>query len=330
MTNHITIKNIVPRIRYISNGVLKTYSFPFALFKSSDLKVYFNTVLQEENTYTVSDIGKSTGGSITLSQAPANGVIITLIRELVIERTTDFQEGGTLRADTLNDELDYQIACQQQIADNLNRSMVLPPYATDTNINLTLPLPQAGKAIVWNAQGTNLENSTVSINALESTLSTYKSEAEAAAQTASEKQEAAATAAQTAVAKAQEAAVSSETAVLATTNKANKDMDNLTPSGIQKISTFCCPDYSAPSSCSFSNITTASENGYFEVSGKAYSGANLIISLNGIEKTIAVSTNSTYSTQGYALIPVCKNDTIKGINSYENSGTIVFYPLRTA
>ena len=60
---------------------------------------------------------------------------------------------------------------------NLNRSMVLPPYAADTDVNLTLPTPSSGKAIVWNSEGTNLENSTVAINVLESTLKGYKESA---------------------------------------------------------------------------------------------------------------------------------------------------------
>ncbi|MDY6407652.1 MAG: hypothetical protein SPL08_02995, partial [Pseudomonadota bacterium] len=123
-----------------------------------------------------------------------------------------FQEGGALRADVLNDELDYQIACQQQIADNLNRSFVLPPYANGNDVDLSLPEPSAGKAIVWNASGTGLENSDLSINAWGTTLLGYKQSAETAMTEASGFAQNASSSASNAAASAAAAAAAVETA----------------------------------------------------------------------------------------------------------------------
>ena len=80
--------------------------------------------------------------------------------------------------------------------------MILPPYAVNTDVTLTLPTPSAGKAIVWNSSGTNLENSTVAVNELESTLNGYKTAAQSAATTASDKADIATTQAQTATVQA--------------------------------------------------------------------------------------------------------------------------------
>ena len=204
MTNHVKIHVITPIIQYTAYGTLTSYEFPFAIFDSDDLNVYLNDQLQSPQSYTITGIRNSAGGIVTFSTAPTIDTLITIVRNLAIERTTDFQEGGALRANVLNDELDYQIACQQQLADNLNRSMVLPPYALDTNVDLTLPMPEAGKAIVWNAAGTNLENSTVSVNALESTLKGYKTAAQTAATTATNKASIATTQANIATDKANE------------------------------------------------------------------------------------------------------------------------------
>ena len=184
MSDHVKVYGVKPRIQYTANGTSTSYDFPFAIFKTSDINVYFGDTLQNDSNYTVSGAGLSDGGSVVFNSAPASGTVITIIRNLSIERTTDFQEGGTLRSEVLNNELDYQIACQQQIAENLNRSMVLPPYAADSNLDLTLPTPAAGKAIVWNSDGTNLENSTIEVNSLESTLNTYKTQAQNSANTA--------------------------------------------------------------------------------------------------------------------------------------------------
>ena len=205
MTNHVKVYGVKPRIQYTADGSLTTYEFPFAIFKASDIDVYFGETLQDSDSYTVQGVCSSDGGSVTFSTPPVSGTTITLVRDLSIERTSDFQEGASLRAQVLNDELDYQVACQQQLADTINRSMVLPPYAIGTDVNLTLPAPCAGKSIVWNADGTNLENSTIEVNSLESTLNGYKTEAQTAAFTASGKAEIATTQAGIASAKATEA-----------------------------------------------------------------------------------------------------------------------------
>ena len=257
MTSHVKIHGVVPRIQYTANGSLTKFTFPFAIFSTDDIEVYLNDTKQASTAYTVTGVRDSDGGSVTFTSTPTNGTVVTIVRNLSIERTSDFQEGGALRADTLNDEFDYQIACQQQIADNLNRSMVLPPYAVDSNVNLTLPTPSAGKAIVWNADGTNLENSTVEVNALENTIKGYKESAESAAAMAttkaglaSDKADIATTQAQTAMT---QAGIATTQAGIATTKatevstalstKANKDMDNITSTGRSTVVNWTMPGY---------------------------------------------------------------------------------------
>lgn len=255
MTTHIQIRGITPRIQYVGDGESCTFEFPFAIFTDSNLAVYIGDTLQEATAYSVSREDNVEGGSITFTTAPASGDVITLCRQLDIERTSDFQEGSALRAKVLNDELDYQIACLQEVADNLNRSMVLPPYALDPDSNLTLPTPTAGKALVWNADGTNLENSTVAINDITSTLNGYVTTAQTAAGTATSqaqeataKAQAAATSAQTAsdkadiaTQKATDAANSAAAVADALSTKANASMDNLTGDGSSKTAMLAMP-----------------------------------------------------------------------------------------
>lgn len=339
MSTHIVINNTVPRIRYVSNGVLSSYDFPFAIFKNSDLKVYFNSLLQEENTYTVTGVGQSDGGNVTLSVVPENGVVITLTRELPIERTTDFQEGGTLRADVLNYELDYQIACQQQLADSLNRSMILPPYAVDTNVSLSLPIPSAGKAIVWDAQGTKLENSTVAVNELESTLNEYKTTAQTAAQTATSQAQEATTQAQTATTQAQNALTQAQAAAtqaqsatnqaqIATTQagiatakateistdltgKANVALDNLSGSGRKKVSFLSLPGASSVDLTlnSSGSTYTAPANGYYYLCKSA--ATNKFVVIENTSKGYKATSLSTNNNQCLVFIAAQKNDVVK-------------------
>ena len=282
MVEHIKIQSTIPRIRYTADGALTAFDYPFAIFKADDLQVYFNETLQTSG-YTVSGAGETDGGTVTFASAPSSGTIITFTRKLNIERLSDFQEGGALRANVLNSELDYQVACLQEVADNLNRSMVLPPYAVGTDINLTLPAPAAGKAIVWNEQGTNLENSTVAVNELESTIAGYKAAAEsakddaiAAKNTAVNKASEAASSASTATSKAGEAAASATAAASSMSSKANKDMDNITALGKSSIVSFGMPDYSRAQTLSTGTFTP-SHDSIIEVFISATSGKGFAV-----------------------------------------------------
>ena len=328
MTDHVKIYGVKPRIQYVADGTLTEYEFPFAIFKTSDIDIYFADTKQESDTYTVSEARHSDGGTVTFESAPEAGTIITIVRNLSIERTTDFQEGSTLRAKVLNDELDYQIACQQQIAENLNRSMVLPPYATDADVDLTLPTPSAGKAIVWNSDGTNLENSTVSVNALESTLKGYKESAESAASTAStkagiasDKADLASTKAQLASDKADIATAAVTTATEILSSKVNKDMDNLSNIGKESVSLLSMPNYSACISVSGSSLYsgyTAPCNGI--LMGGCNPNGNAQITVNGVIVWLA------YESITPIFIPMKLGDIVK-IDSIDSAGNnIIFCP----
>ena len=327
MVEHITIQSTIPRIRYIADGTLTTFEFPFAIFKDSDLKVYFGETLQESG-YTVSGANSSDGGSVTFTSAPTASTIITLTRKLNIERTSDFQEGGALRANVLNSELDYQVACLQEVADNLNRSMVLPPYAVGTDVNLTLPTPSAGKAIVWNSAGNNLENSTIAVNELESTIGGYKTAAETASVTATTKATEAAASAATASAKA---SLATEQATLANTKatevanalttKANISADNFSNTGKQLLSSLAYP------SDEYLDITIATgqkyiapANGYILIdSGNAVSASDWLTlwDTTGTNKLLACGAVAGYPAWS---LPISKGQQME----IEYTGTPIY------
>ena len=294
MTDHIQIEGIIPRIQYVADGVLTSYSFPFAIFDADNMKVYFNDALQQKTTYQVTFVPTKAGGTVNFNVPPPANTKITLVRDLSIERTSDFQEGGALRADTLNHELDYQIACQQQIADKLNRTLIYPVYAVDDDVDFTLPTPSAGKAIVWDSTGKKLETSTIAINALESTLNGYKGAAESAASTATTKASIASDKADMATTQAQIATEKAAEAESTLASKANKDMDNLSDAGKEKIVALGMPstryiDFAQSSGESY----LAPANGYVYIKG---TGGN-----TNYHVTIDIYTDATLTTLLYSI-----------------------------
>ena len=312
MTDHVKIHGVIPRTQYVGNGVLTMYEFPFAIFSADDIEVYLNDTKQSSTSYSVSGVRNSDGGSVTFATAPANGTIITIVRNLSIERTSDFQEGGTLRADTLNDEFDYQIACQQQMADKLNRTMTLPAYAVQGDVDFSMPLPSPGKAIVWSADGKKLEASTVAVNDMKSTLEGYKTAAESAASTAttkagiaSDKADIATNKAQLASDKADVATAKAAEADTILSSKANKDADNLTAIGKKKLVNLVMPSnqYVDLTLSTSGQSFIAPASGYFNIRG-----VNMCVSLYNATSNMFVESQTGYSPS--CCLPVQQGDQI--------------------
>lgn len=105
-----------PNKSHTANGVTTVFAFNFYAGAATDLVVQFDGVTKVLNVdYTVSGTGSDSGGSITTTTAPANGVTVTIYRDTPLERVDDFQTGGDLPADTLNLQLDRLWQAMQEL-----------------------------------------------------------------------------------------------------------------------------------------------------------------------------------------------------------------------
>ncbi|SDD89423.1 hypothetical protein [Rhodospira trueperi] len=156
MTAHIQIGDIRPRIQYVGDGTQTAFPYPFPVFSEGDLRVYLDDT-RVTSGFSVTGAGESDGGTVTFASAPASGARVTLVRHLDIQRVTDFQAGGPLRAAALNDALDTLTAVDQQLDDGLRRTVRLAPGAGE-DADLTLPAPAPGAILGWNATATALVN----------------------------------------------------------------------------------------------------------------------------------------------------------------------------
>jgi len=126
MAEHITIGDVAPRVQYVADGVLAAFTYPFPIFDAADLEIRLDGAVTEGGS-TVTGAGVSEGGSVLFDVPPPAGTLVTLRRRLRIARMSDFQDNGVLRARTLNDELDYQVAALQQVADDVAGAVRLDP-----------------------------------------------------------------------------------------------------------------------------------------------------------------------------------------------------------
>jgi hypothetical protein len=151
-SEHIKMPAVAPLVRYVANGEQSVFAYPFPIFASEDLKVYFDGSLQSSG-YDVADAGETDGGSITFDTAPADGIIITLERRLPLERVSDFLEGGDFSAAAINTELDYLTASVQQVDRDMAPMLRYGDHETPGNVTMPDRAARANKALGFDGDG---------------------------------------------------------------------------------------------------------------------------------------------------------------------------------
>ncbi|MCB9976326.1 MAG: hypothetical protein H6858_01845 [Rhodospirillales bacterium] len=152
MTEHIKMPDVTPLVRYVANGTQTEFEYPFPIFASEDLAVYLNGAKQASG-FTIDGAGETLGGSVTFDAAPAINTIITLARELPIERVTDYLEGGDFSAQSINTELDYLIAAIQQVNRENDTMLRYGDHEAPAEVILPDRAVRANKALGFDGNG---------------------------------------------------------------------------------------------------------------------------------------------------------------------------------
>ena len=158
----LTVGDTTPRVQYTASAGQTVFAYGFPIFADADLKVYVGSTVKTLGStaatshYQVSGAGTTSGGNVTFGAGLTNGDIVTIYRDLAVSRATDFQTGGDLLAETLNDELDKSIMMiQQQERDVATRTLRFGQFVTglplnDINTNAT---DRANKLIGFGSDG---------------------------------------------------------------------------------------------------------------------------------------------------------------------------------
>lgn len=152
MPEHIKMPDVTPIVRYSANGIQTAFSYPFPIFASEDLAVYVNGAKQISG-FDIAGAGETAGGTVTFDTAPESGSIITLARELSIERITDFLEGGDFSAQSINNELDYLVASLQQVNRENNLMLKYGEHEAPGETQIPSKSARANKALGFDANG---------------------------------------------------------------------------------------------------------------------------------------------------------------------------------
>lgn len=152
MAEHIRIGDVAPRVQYLGDGSRVAFTYPFPIFHVSDMELRLDGV-PVAGGFTVTGAGSSGGGSVSLATPPAMGSTVTLRRRIRVERSTDFQDNGVLRARTLNDELDRIVATLQEQREELSAALRQDPAEVGGSFTLPLRAARANRMLGFDGTG---------------------------------------------------------------------------------------------------------------------------------------------------------------------------------
>jgi hypothetical protein len=163
----MTVLDNTPRDQYTATGGQVAFSYTFEIAAEGDIAVLQNGVLLSLGTgageYAVTGVGSDTGGVVTLVTGATSGDIITLYRDMALERLTSYTNGGDFLAADVNNDYDRLWLALQQNTGTSNRALVAP-NTDPTNINMTIPdkATRLNKFLKFNSITGNPEVSSIS------------------------------------------------------------------------------------------------------------------------------------------------------------------------
>ena len=154
MTTIDNVQDITPRVQYTATASQMAFTYPFPIFQDADIVVDQDGVTLTLTTdYTVIGEGDETGGTVTLVTAATVGDIITLYRDISIERDTDYQQNGPWASDATNNEFDKITLILQELEERVSRCLRIPMTADEVDGELTPIADYVGNFVGFNSSG---------------------------------------------------------------------------------------------------------------------------------------------------------------------------------
>tara|TARA_B100000131_G_scaffold196762_1_gene189107 strand:- start:276 stop:1103 length:828 start_codon:yes stop_codon:yes gene_type:complete len=156
-----------PRVAYTASGSQTVFAIPFEFFGVTEIKVYKNGTAMSYNanpsnntqfkvtgTASASDSAYEfgSGGNVTFGAGLTASDKVVIVRDVVIERTTDFPVNGAFDITALNTQLDTHTAIMSDIDQQVTRSIRLLD-SDETTPTLTIPDGRANKILSFDGSG---------------------------------------------------------------------------------------------------------------------------------------------------------------------------------
>lgn len=157
----MTISTNDRRKEYPGNGVATAFAGPRA-FAEGHLAVYLvadGVATLQASGYTVTGVGTTRATTVTFAEPPPDGVTVQILRTVPYEQALDLSNQGAYFPETLETGLDAIAQQVQQLDDRVSRAVQVDEAAVlPDGFSPVLPVPEGGRPIAWNADGTGLVN----------------------------------------------------------------------------------------------------------------------------------------------------------------------------
>lgn len=158
----MSLNSSITRSQYTGTNLISVYAYAFKIFTDSDLRVVVRnistgveTVLTKTTDYTVSGVGVTGGGNVTLvnaSQAWLTGGFlssaykIAIIRMRSIVQSADIKNQGDFYPETHETAFDKATMIDQQQQDQIDRSVKFPDSFDISSFDPNIPTTIVGLA----------------------------------------------------------------------------------------------------------------------------------------------------------------------------------------
>lgn len=153
----LTLSNVpdaTPYIQYVANNGQTVYPYPFPITQDSDLVVVINGITQNtDSTYSLSGQGNDTGGNVTLDNGSTAGDIVTLYRDIQIERLTQFAQNGGFSSSSFNAEFNNLYLIAQQLEASIGQCLQIPNTNNPAPVTTLIPANYASKYLAFDTHG---------------------------------------------------------------------------------------------------------------------------------------------------------------------------------
>jgi len=142
---------------YNGNGSTTVFAYAFKALAAADLVVTLTvtatgveTVQTLTTHYSVSDVGESGGGNVTMVTFPASGETLTITRAVGLTQGVDLVNRGGVQPEVIETALDILTQIDQDSAEVRARSVTIP-VSSSSSVSTELTAPAANTALMWNA-----------------------------------------------------------------------------------------------------------------------------------------------------------------------------------
>ena len=161
---------------YNGNGSTKAFSYTWKAIDENDLLVILvdvggvETMQTIDTHYTVSGVGESDGGTVTMVDAPETGEKLIIAKGISMVQETDYEDYDPFPADSHEDALDNLTLMCQELYDMLMR---VPMFSVSSEVeNIPISAPEAGTYLAWNNDADAIINVS-GVSAVEFVVSTW-------------------------------------------------------------------------------------------------------------------------------------------------------------